>query len=86
METINKLRYYINNDATNKELKNITFDLIGETFNLNDNKKSIACKIVLSLMDSIKYSNNYCKALRIALLLCPNVDKAKLEEELNLYV
>lgn len=49
-------------------------------------KKSIFCSMVLRLMDTEKYANDYCNALDLVLELFPEVDRGKLEKELNKYV
>ena len=73
-------------NCINGEISQLMYNYIHDFLCFVDIKKSSACSLVLQLMETRKYSNNYCKTLRIALLLCPNVDKAKLEEELNLYL
>lgn len=49
-------------------------------------KKSIFCSMVLRLMDTEEYANDYCNALNLVLELFPEVDRRKLEKELNKYV
>lgn len=73
-------------NCINGEISKLMYKYIHDFICLIDIKKSVGCSLVLQLMETRKYSNNYCKALRIALLLCPNVDKSRLEKELNLYV
>lgn len=48
--------------------------------------KSIFCSIVLRLMDSEEYGNNYCKSLKLVLGIFPEIDREKLEKELDKYV
>jgi hypothetical protein len=73
-------------NCINGEISKLIYNYIHDFVCLIDIKKSVGCSLILQLMDTRKYSNNYRKALRIALLLCPNVDKVKLENELNLYL
>ena len=54
-------------------------------YNLKD-EKSIFCSIVLRLMDTTEYSCNYCQSINLVLELFPEVDREKLEAELNKYV
>lgn len=42
--------------------------------------------MVLRLMDTGEYSNNYCKALALVLELFPEIDRAELEKELDKYI
>ena len=44
--------------------------------------KSIFCSMVLRLMDTEEYSNNYCKSLDLVLRLFPEIDGELLEKEL----
>lgn len=48
--------------------------------------KSIPCYMVLSLMDTDEYSENYCRSLNLVLTLFPEVDRAELEKELDKYI
>lgn len=50
--------------------------------------KSIPCSMVLRLMDSWRkeFCNNYCSSLDLVLELFPEIDRAKLEKELDKYV
>lgn len=48
--------------------------------------KSIPCTMVLRLMDTEEYSGNYCRALALVLELFPEVDRVKLETELDKYI
>lgn len=48
--------------------------------------KSIPCTMVLRLMDTEEYSNNYCSALDIVLKIFPEVNRAELEKELDKFV
>ena len=49
-------------------------------------EKSIYCTMVLRLMDTQEYSNNYCRSLALVLELFPEVDRYKLEKELDIYI
>jgi hypothetical protein len=51
-----------------------------------NSQKSIFCTMVLRLMDTEEYSNNYCKSLELVLDLFPEIDKVKLEKELDKYI
>lgn len=48
--------------------------------------KSIFCSMVLRLMDTEEYANNYCDSLDLVLKLFPEVDREKLEKELDKYI
>lgn len=48
--------------------------------------KSIPCCMVLRLMDTEEYANDYCKALELTLKVFPEVDRAELEKELDKYI
>lgn len=49
-------------------------------------KKSLFCSMVLRLMDTEKYANNYCRAFALVCELFPEVDADKLSEELDKYI
>lgn len=55
-------------------------------YKLSENGKSILCAMVLRLMDTDEYSNNYCKSLGLVLELFPEVDRGELEKELDKYI
>lgn len=59
-----------------KELEELTLD----------GKKTIPCMAVLRLMDSGHFSNNYCKALNVILDIFPEIDRERLEKELDKYI
>ena len=46
----------------------------------------IFCSMVLRLMDTENYANNYCDSLSLVLELFPEIDREKLEKELDKYV
>lgn len=48
--------------------------------------KSDAAHMVLCLMDSEQYGNDYCGALAEVLAAFPEIDRAALEEELDRYL
>lgn len=48
--------------------------------------KSIPCMMVLRLMDTAEYSENYCRALDLVLELFPEINRAELEKELDKYL
>lgn len=48
--------------------------------------KSDAAHMVLGLMDTEEYDNNYCAALREVLAAFPKIDRDELETELNKYI
>lgn len=48
--------------------------------------KSFFCTLVLRLMDTETYGNNYCQALNLVLELFPEIDRVKLEKELDKYI
>lgn len=51
-----------------------------------DGKKSIFAAMVLRLMDSDEYANNYCRALSLVAGLFPELDTDLLEKELDKYI
>jgi hypothetical protein len=54
---------------------------------LNENgNKSIYCSMVLRLMDTEEYSDNYCASLNLVMNLFPNISKESLETELDRYI
>lgn len=54
--------------------------------NIRKSGKSKACILVLELMDTEEYGNNYCASLECVLANYPEVDKVALEKELDKYV
>lgn len=48
--------------------------------------KSDACIMVLELMDTEEYGNNYCGALREVLNAFPEINRGELEKELDRYI
>ena len=51
-----------------------------------DGKKSIFAAMVLRLMDTEEYGNDYCRALSLVAELFPELDTDKLEQELDKYI
>ena len=51
-----------------------------------DGKKSIFAAMVLRLMDTDEYANNYCKSLALVAGLFPELDTDRLEKELDKYI
>lgn len=51
-----------------------------------DGKKSIFAAMVLRLMDTEEYGNNYCRALSLVAELFPELDTDRLEKELDKYI
>lgn len=51
-----------------------------------DGKKSIFAAMVLRLMDTEEYANNYCRALSLVAGLFPELDTDRLEKELDKYI
>lgn len=51
-----------------------------------NNYKSVPCTMVLRLMDTAEYSNNYCSALELVLKVFPEVNRVDLEKELDKFV
>ena len=51
-----------------------------------DGKKSIFAAMVLRLMDSDEYANNYCGSLSLVAGLFPELDADLLEKELDKYI
>lgn len=64
----------------------LTYDLQNNESMRIDWKKSIFAAMVLRLMDHEEYSNNYCRALSIVLDLFPEINREKLEKELDKYI
>ena len=48
--------------------------------------KSSFCSMVLRLMEREKYANYYCDSLSLVLEIFPEIDREKLEKELDKYV
>lgn len=55
-------------------------------YKLSKNGKSVPCTMVLRLMDTEEYSNNYCRSLDLVLELFPETDRGELEKELDKYI
>ena len=51
-----------------------------------DGKKSIFAAMVLRLMDTDEYANNYCKSLALVAELFPELDTDLLGKELDKYI
>ena len=51
-----------------------------------NSEKSIFCAMVLRLMDTEKFSNDYCESLRLVCELFPEINAIDLEKELNKYI
>lgn len=64
----------------------LTYDLQNNESMRIDGRKSIFAAMVLRLMDTEEYSNNYCRALDLVLGLFPEVNRAELEKELDKYI
>lgn len=54
--------------------------------NIANSGKSDACIMVLELMDTDEYGNNYCGALDAILTAFPEVSRDELEKELDKYI
>lgn len=70
-------------------MNNIIIDkrnLLAYKIESGNHYKSIPCTMVLRLMDTDEYVNNYCKALALVLELFPEIDRAELEKELDKYI
>ena len=76
----NKLKIMI---ATDKQLIRLSKSVLERDLN---ETKSIFCSMVLRLMDTDEYSCNYCRSLELVLLIFPEVDRVKLEKELDKYI
>lgn len=64
-----------------------TLDLQKEENYLNEfGNKSIYCSMVLRLMDTEKFANNYCGSLSLVCELFPEINVAELEKELDKYI
>lgn len=70
-------------------MNNIIIDkrnLLAYKIESGNHYKSIPCTMVLRLMDTDEYANNYRKALALVLELFPEIDRAELEKELDKYI
>ena len=70
-------------------MNNIIIDkrnLLAYKIESGNHYKSIPCTMVLRLMDTDEYANNYCKALALVLELFPEIDREELEKELDIPV
>ena len=61
-------------------------NLLGYKIESGNHYKRIPCTMVLRLMDTEEYCNNYCRALDLVLKLFPEIDRVKLEKELDQFV
>lgn len=61
-------------------------NLLGYKIESGNHYKSIPCTMVLRLMDTEEYSNNYCRSLDLVLEVFPEVDRVELEKELDKYI
>ena len=61
-------------------------NLLSCKIEIGNHYKSIPCTMVLRLMDTEEYSENYCRALALVLELFPEINRAELEEELDKYI
>lgn len=68
-----------------KKIFRLSSSVLNRTFK---QEKSIFCSMVLRLMDTENYANNYCDSdsLSLVLELFPEIDREKLEKELDKYV
>ena len=64
-----------------KKIFRLSSSVLNRTFK---QEKSIFCSMVLRLMDTENYANNY--SLSLVLELFPEIDREKLEKELDKYV
>lgn len=51
-----------------------------------NSEKSIFATMVLRMMDTEKFSNNYCESLSLVCELFPEIDREELENELDKYI
>lgn len=68
---------------TEKQIIRLSKSVLNSSFR---QEKSIFCSMVLRLMDTAEYANDYCNSLDLVLGLFPEVDREKLEKELDKYV
>lgn len=68
---------------TEKQIIRLSKSVLNSSFRKG---KSIFCSMVLRLMDTAEYANDYCNSLNLVLGLFPEVDREKLEKELDKYV
>ncbi len=57
-----------------------------ELENIANSGKSDACIMVLELMDTDEYGNNYCSALEAVFTAFPEINRGELEKELDRYI
>ncbi|MFK2397283.1 hypothetical protein ACIXOK_23620 [Bacteroides fragilis] len=60
-----------------KKIFRLSSSVLNRTFK---QEKSIFCSMVLRLMDTENYANNYCDSLSLVLELFPEIDREKLEK------
>lgn len=69
------------------QISNIVKELSDNTLNRPfTGGKSIWCSMVLRLMDTEEFSNNYCGSLALVLEIFPEVNRNVLEKELDKYI
>lgn len=56
------------------------FRLSSSVLNRTLSRKEYFCSMVLRLMDTENYANNYCDSLSLVLELFPEIDREKLEK------
>ena len=66
-----------------KKIFRLSSSVLNRTFK---QEKSIFCSMVFRLMYTENYANNYCDSLSLVLELFPEIDREKLEKELDKYV
>lgn len=66
-----------------KKIFRLSSSVLNRTFKQD---KSIFCSMVLRLMDTENYANNNCDSLSLVLEVFPEIDREKLEKELDKYV
>ena len=66
-----------------KKIFRLSSSVLNRTFK---QEKSIFCYFFFFGFDTENYANNYCDSLSLVLELFPEIDREKLEKELDKYV
>ena len=64
-------------------MKEKQMDILNKYIN---SEKSIFATMVLRMMDTEKFSNNYCESLGLVCELFPEINVVELEKELDKYI
>ena len=82
-----EILYYAFKSFASTTMDKTAAEVLGQAMNRKpSNGKSVWCTMVLRLMDTEEYSNNYCRSLALVLELFPEVNRKELEKELDKYI